>query len=69
MTSRALSLLIWVLFGLGAVGLWVLSVLSVARRRWLSTPGAALTALVSSPWRRPLVLLGWMWLGWHLFAR
>jgi chromate transport protein ChrA len=65
-TSRALALLVWALLGAATVGL---AVMSVARHRWLSTLRAALQALVASPWRRPLVILGWMWLGWHLFAR
>lgn len=66
MTSHALTLLVWALLGIVAAGL---SVLSVVRPRWLSTPSAAVGALLSSSWRRPIVLLGWMWLGWHLFAR
>jgi hypothetical protein len=65
-TSRALTLLVWALLGAVTVGL---AVLSVTRPRWLPTLRAALEALAASPWRRPLVILGWMWLGWHFFAR
>lgn len=66
MTSRALTLLVWALLGGAALGL---SLLSAAVPSRLSTPRAALAALVASPLRRPILLLGWMWLGWHLFAR
>lgn len=30
---------------------------------------ALIALLVSRPWRRYAVLVGWMWLGWHFFAR
>ena len=70
MTSRSVALLIWAVIGAVVLGL---SALSAVHRRtpggWPATPRAAVAALASSGWRRPVVLLGWMWLGWHLFAR
>jgi hypothetical protein len=65
-TTRSLTLLIWALIGAGALGLGLLSALAP---RWVATPRAAIAALVASPWSRWIVFLGWMWLGWHLFAR
>jgi hypothetical protein len=65
-TSRDLTLLVWGLLALGVVSAAVLSFL---RPRRLPTARAALETLVASPPRRVLVLLAWMWLGWHLFAR
>jgi hypothetical protein len=35
----------------------------------LSTAAAYLGALMRPTWGRWLVLLGWLWLGWHFFAR
>jgi hypothetical protein len=36
--------------------------------RWLTLPDA-FTLLTRSRTARILVVLGWIWLGWHLFAR
>ena len=66
MTSRSVTLLIWALVGAGTLGL---AFLSVVVPKWVATPRAAIAALVASPWSRWIVFLGWMWLGWHLFAR
>ncbi len=35
----------------------------------VSRPGPLLRAALSRPAVRLLLVLGWMWLGWHLFAR
>ncbi len=66
MTGRALTLLIWALLGAGTLGLGLPSTIV---SKWVATPRTSIAALVGSPWRRWIVLLGWMWLGWHLFAR
>jgi hypothetical protein len=34
-----------------------------------STPAAYLTTVMSSPVGRWLVLLLWLWVGWHFFVR
>jgi hypothetical protein len=31
--------------------------------------GDLLRAAVQRPWARVLLLVGWLWLGWHFFAR
>ena len=38
---------------------------------WRRTPtlGDVIDRLTTSPWGRWLLLAGWLWLGWHFFAR
>ena len=31
--------------------------------------GAVVRSIVTRAWLRVLLVLAWMWLGWHLFAR
>jgi hypothetical protein len=63
--DRAANLTLWVLIAGGLVGWQLFTMLSkrlptivvvfqYARRHWLT---------------RWIVLLGWIWLGWHLFVR
>jgi len=66
MSSRDLALAIWSVLGLVVVACVALS---VVRPATLPTFDTAVRALVSQPARRVIVVLGWMWLGWHLFAR
>jgi hypothetical protein len=40
-----------------------------SRRRGTATFGDALRLLVRARAGRMLVLVAWLWLGWHLFAR
>jgi hypothetical protein len=65
-TSRELTLVLWAVIGAGLLACLVLS--AVAPRR-LPTAATAIGALVSSPVGRVVIVVGWMWLGWHLFAR
>ena len=66
MTS-ALGYSVWTLLLLGAL---VLSVLShSARGPAVARPSVVLTRLATGPWLRVLLVLAWMWAGWHLFAR
>jgi hypothetical protein len=43
----------------------------VSRRapRRVAPLGRVLTRWFPLPWWRSALLVGWMWLGWHLFAR
>ena len=63
--SRAVTLVGYVVLGIGAIGVEV-----AARRRGRhATFREALAVLLSSrPWQL-VVMTGWLWLGWHLFAR
>ncbi len=66
MTSHTVSLIVWGLIGSGCVLLWALS-------RSSRAPSAQVGQLVDTVMLRPAarvaVVLGWMWLGWHTFAR
>jgi hypothetical protein len=48
------------------IGAW--ATLTARSARWLTLPNA-LTLLTRSRTARILVVLAWIWLGWHLFAR
>jgi hypothetical protein len=64
--TRDLILAGWAAIGLSVVVFGVLSVLLPAA---VATPRAAVAAVMSSWAGRVILVLGWMWLGWHLFAR
>lgn len=59
------------------LGLWVAvvavlggcQVLALVDRRHFAGITELLHRLTCSAPRRAVLLLGWMWLGWHLFAR
>ena len=46
--------------------LW--TVMTARHARWMSLPDA-IDSLTRRRAVRIIVVLGWMWLGWHLFAR
>ena len=66
MSTRDVTLIVWSIIGLGVIACFAVSAL---RPRFLPSFVTSTDAFVSSPWRRAVVTLGWMWLGWHLFAR
>jgi hypothetical protein len=66
MTSHQWTLLVWGLLGLAVAGGLTATVLSRGR---FPGPGAFLSRITVTRTGRVLVVLGWMWLGWHLFAR
>jgi hypothetical protein len=66
MSSRALSLMIWILLGLALVACQTAALLSRGR---LPTIGALVKRLTTPRVVQILVVLLWMWLGWHAFAR
>ena len=65
MTSRTLTFV-----GYGAILALIITLALVASHRanWMTLPDA-LNALTRKRTVRILVVIGWMWLGWHLFAR
>ncbi len=64
--SRPWAWLVWGLLGLGVgVGL-VASLLSRGR---FPTLGSLVRRVAAHPLGHWLLVLGWMWLGWHAFAR
>jgi hypothetical protein len=63
-TSAALSYAVWAALGVVVVALGLAS-----RRGWCATPVAVLSRLATGPVLRVVLVLGVMWVGWHLFAR
>jgi hypothetical protein len=65
MTSRTATFV-----GYGVIVALVVVLATVAARRtnWMTLPDA-LHALTRKRAVRILVVVGWVWLGWHLFAR
>ena len=65
MTSRTLTFV-----GYGAIltAIVVMAVVATRRPNWMTLPDA-LGALTRKRAVRVVVVIGWVWLGWHLFAR
>lgn len=59
---------VWIVLGAGVVALWVTSHTGPGRRL-VARPSVVLARLARDPWLRVPMLVGWAWLGWHLFAR
>jgi Family of unknown function (DUF6186) len=64
--SSGLAYAAWAVLGLAALALW-------ARARAPGSgparPSVVLERLATGPFLRVVLVLAWMWLGWHLFAR
>ncbi|MGB9113263.1 MAG: DUF6186 family protein [Acidimicrobiales bacterium] len=66
MTSREITVALWVVIAAGAV---FLEVLSYASRRFIAPAGTVARLATRPVIGRIVVSLAWMWLGWHVFAR
>ncbi len=66
MTGREWSFLVWGVLGC-AVVCWL--VLSWASRGRVATLGEVVRRLSENRITQTALVLGWMWLGWHAFAR
>jgi hypothetical protein len=66
MSWRATTFTVWALLAAAAIVLWLLA---VAGRAGVGRPGPLLLRVFSPVARRCVLLVVWMWLGWHLFAR
>ncbi|MFZ0664477.1 MAG: DUF6186 family protein [Acidimicrobiales bacterium] len=64
--TREGSFIVWAALGFAVV---CCVVVSAVRPRWIATFNSSVRGLVSTTWVRVIVVVGWMWLGWHLFAR
>jgi hypothetical protein len=64
--TSALSYAVWALLGLATLALWARS---RVRGSSPARPGLVLERLATGPILRVLLVLAWMWAGWHLFAR
>jgi hypothetical protein len=58
----------WAVLAVITLALWGLSH-SWWGARAVARPGAVLARLATDPWLRVPLVLGWAWVGWHLFAR
>jgi hypothetical protein len=63
---KAMFLVGWIALGLATLTAEVVGLLSNGR---LPTLGDVLSFLMRSRVGRWFVLIGWVWLGWHLFVR
>ena len=66
MTWRTATFVVWAVLAAGVAAIQVAAIASTGR--WPTLAGLA-RAATSHPVARGAVLLGWMWLGWHAFAR
>lgn len=66
MIGRHVTLLVWALLGAAVVVGQIIAVVSRGRFPGLGTLVRRLTASRAG---QILLVLGWMWLGWHAFAR
>jgi hypothetical protein len=66
MTSRVITA---VGFGIIIAALVLLEVLGRRRTNKIPTTGEWLGYIMRPRAGRALILLGWLWLGWHYFAR
>ena len=64
--SNAAVYLVWGLLGGAALGLWAWS---RADRTTIARPSMVLVRAATGPLLRISLVVGWMWVGWHLFAR
>ncbi|MGH9079432.1 MAG: DUF6186 family protein [Acidimicrobiales bacterium] len=64
--SRPWALLVWGLLGIGLLAGQIAAVLSKGR---IPTLGALVRRSTENPIGQWLLVLAWMWLGWHAFAR
>jgi hypothetical protein len=65
-TTRQLSLLVWSALGVALVACEVAAVLT---RGAIPRFGTVVRRVVANPVGRVLLLLVWMWQGWHQFVR
>ena len=59
---------VWAALAAVALLLWALSH-AASKGRVVARPSAALARLAGDPWLRVPLVVGWAWVGWHLFAR
>lgn len=66
MTERQLTFVVWGALALAAVGCEAAVLLARGRLPRLDT---LVGRVLARPTGRVVLVLGWMWLGWHAFAR
>jgi hypothetical protein len=66
MSTRDWTFAVWALVGIGVVTCLVATALAGDP---IPTLGATVRRITASRVGRVVIVLGWMWLGWHAFAR
>ena len=66
MSISTASYLVWGAVGAAALLLWLLSYL---RPTAVAHPADVVGKVATHPVGRVILVIGFMWLGWHLFAR
>ena len=66
MTWRSATFAVWAILAAALLAIGLAT--AASRGRW-PTLAALARAAASHPVARGALLLGWMWLGWHAFAR
>ena len=66
MSISTASYVVWGLLGAAALLLWALSYL---RPSAVAHPSDVVGKVATHPVGRVILVVGFMWLGWHLFAR
>ena len=66
MSISTASYVVWGLLGVAALLLWLLSYL---RSTAVAHPADVVGKVATHPVGRVILVIGFMWLGWHLFAR
>jgi len=66
MTSREVTIALWIVLAALAGGL---ELLAHTANRFIAPAGAVARLATRPAVGRVIVSLGWMWLGWHVFAR
>lgn len=60
---------VWALLGMAMLALWAASHAASRAHGVVARPAAVLARLATDPLLRVPLVLGWAWVGWHLFAR
>ncbi len=66
MNDRLVTIAAWIALAAVFAGL---EIVAVSTRHRFPGMGGALDRLLAAPAGRLVTALGWMWLGWHVFAR
>ena len=67
--TAATGYAVWAVLAAVTLGVWAMSRATWKGRRVVVRPASALTRLATDPWLRVPLVLGWAWVGWHLFVR
>lgn len=67
--TASLGYAVWVVLAVAVLALSAASRVASPARSVVARPAAVLARLASDPWLRVPLVLGWAWVGWHLFAR